>query len=183
MNIMSQSSLSVDPQDDSKRKGKREGPNNFILNHGTQCNILPWSKKMMLDSSMKFGRLARCLENDEYYVPDKPTKDGLDMKDPGDLMEYTTVMKEYCREVSELKQKWDELFSFVMSRVSPQSEEMIRLHKNFKKANEEKSPLALWRIVQATHENAKNGSHAVSIQDKILEPGNFCLFIVCIWAI
>ena len=128
----------------------------FMLTPGQWLN---WSKKFGLTAAQEYGALATLCENDAYPTLVKP-----DISDFGDMSDalgvnkilYLEACKANLKEEMLRKSKWVSLFAFMMERMSEISEELVRLDSGFAQANTDKDPLALWKILRATHASASS---------------------------
>jgi len=122
-----------------------------ILTFGPTNNWIDFAKKMATAACHRFGHLGDLVEQKTYYLPPSPKPD---MTIP-DLTQRDKVLDHEYRErsktINQLEREKPMLYAFVISKLSLESEDEIKRHKDYVDFNQKKDPLALWLALEELH--------------------------------
>jgi hypothetical protein len=125
-----------------------------MLRHGTDNNFPAFKKKISVAALEKYHDLGRMFDLGEYFSPEPIDVEFYDLDDDphglnlGDLRD---ARKSRTRKVENMKSDRAGMFAFIMLRLSNESLDAIKLEEGWDEANDEKDPLALWRLIETTH--------------------------------
>jgi hypothetical protein len=131
------------------RAPKKGAPSDGIFLEGNGSNWELFERLYKENARRTFGRLIDELDMDEDIVMPIEEPNG----DPNSF-EYKIAferIKITAKILAEMEEARFRLFGDIMTHISLQSENRVRLHADFGEANREQSPRMLWTIVRTTH--------------------------------
>jgi len=139
----------------NNQRGKNFNNNRFIpkpksLNAQVAVPI-DFAKKMATAACDRFGHLGDLVEQKAYYVPPLPKPD---MTIPDSTQRDKVLDQEYrerSKTINQLEREKPMIYAFVISKLSLESEDEIKRHKNYVDFNQKKDPLALWLALEELH--------------------------------
>ena len=121
------------------------------LTFGPSNNWIEFAKRMALAAGDRFGRLGDIIEQRTYSNIPLPTPD---MSIVDSVMRDEVLKSDY-RERSKIIIKMDTekpmLYSFIVSKLSADSEDELKRHKDDAAFNTSKDPLQLWLALEQLH--------------------------------
>lgn len=117
-----------------------------ILLYGTDGNFQLWKKKTSLAALEKYGDLGRLFDLSEYFSPPTIEIEDYDLdEDPHglNLSEYKDARKERNRHIAKMKADRSAMYAFMLSNMSNESLDAIKLLDGWPEADELKGPLTL----------------------------------------
>lgn len=142
-----------------KREGRRErapADRNAVptLLYGTHSNYTTFKKKLSLAALAQYKDLGRLFDTNEYYVPDEIDIEQYDLDyDPHEinLYEYKEARKNRTRRIESMRNDKAGLYALMLQHISNESLDAIKLREGWGAADEDKDPLMLWILIEATH--------------------------------
>ena len=135
--------------DNSISKDKR-------LTFGKQNNYDNFSDYIQVKGLADYGDLATALKHDDYKYVDIPAPkkaeciyDGATEAETSEI--FTTKCVEHGKAVDKQKIEKKKFYGFIYGCCSKESKIAIEGHVDYAAADTSKCPLALWRIISATH--------------------------------
>jgi hypothetical protein len=131
--------------------------------NGATNNLLAFKKAMGDFASYEYGRVGDLFRTGTKHVPDfpKPKAENLRL---GITQEVSKVIfdedvKAYARKLGKVEEDEVRLFGAIILRLSDHSRDRISQDSNWGSIESSKDPLALWKIILATHSGSGSNNH------------------------
>ena len=126
-------------------------------------NYRDFKRKAILYVQEKYGDIYKIFEKDEYPVYEDPEYDDEtfgDEFDPHGINKRIVLaeLAEVRADRKALKDAKVKVYAFILSHLSKESRDAIRVSEHFEGAHDSKCPLLLWKAITQTHIIAKTGS-------------------------
>lgn len=135
------------------------------LRNGSQNNFLKWREALSNAAQLEYGDCGRLVETGKKFVPEEVTsledrKKTEEAKKGSKLekaevdaieAEYVDDRKNRQRIIRELKNKETQLYNYVWSVMSKDSQDAVKMEAEYPDFNKTKNPEALWKAIEATH--------------------------------
>jgi len=121
------------------------------LTFGPSNNLIEFSKKMAIAAGHSYGRLADIMDHGTYYIPPLQVADMSIL----DSTMRDEVLKSDYRERSKIVMRMETdkpmLYAFIVSKLSLESEDEFKRHRDYTKIHANKDPLLLWKALESLH--------------------------------
>jgi len=125
-----------------------------VLKYGPFNNWIEFKKKLSIAALHKYGRLGGIIDEEEYDVPKPISFANYDSTtDPHGFIksEIKETIKERMSIIRKMEQDRPNLYGFMLSKMSAESEDEFKRHKDYTTINEKKDPLDLWLALKELH--------------------------------
>jgi len=132
-----------------------------LLRYGQDDNYCSFRERIIVAALERYKNLGRCIETGDYYVPPEVKQSDYDLtNDPYGVnkLRLQKAHEDRDKAIRSMNEDKPSLFSFIMSKLSQNSKEVVTHHKGWDTCNQEKRPLELWKIITATH-NSRQGRY------------------------
>ena len=125
-----------------------------VLKYGAACNFATFKPKLATKAMTLYGDLARCINTHEYYEPLPVEIEHYDAnEDPLGLildgLKYESRSR--AKHIAKMKQDRTPFYGFILTHLSRESLDAVKMHEHFSQVEAELDPLSLWLIVESTH--------------------------------
>ena len=128
-----------------------------MLRYGPSNNWIEFRKRVSIAAVEHYGKLGSCIEQESYYNPPPIDHDKYgpydEVNDPLGANKALLFEKIKAREriIEKLESDKDNLYGFIMSKLSDSSMDELKRHKDYDKINNKKDPLRLWMALKELH--------------------------------
>lgn len=126
-----------------------------MLTFGSNTNFSVFKEKLGIACLEKYGNLERIIEDSTYWEPPQisPAKyktDDNDMK-PILALDLSAAVKDRMSQISRMERGRPKLYGYIHSKISPESEQEMKKHRNYASFSKEVDPLELWKAMSERH--------------------------------
>ena len=124
-----------------------------ILRFGPNNNYVTFKDKLKTACVEKYGDLGRLIKDEAYWEPPKVDRTEFPKAD-SDIFEKQALIeaiKERATVIRKMKLDKSSMYAYIMSKMSPESIDEIKRHRDYSKADDTFDPLELWKIVKEIH--------------------------------
>jgi len=106
---------------------------------------------MVIAAGDRFGRLGDFIKSGAYYTPPLPTPDMtiLDSTMRDEVLKAD--FRERAKTINKLNTEKPQLYAFIMSKLSVESEDELKRHQSYSTFDDDKDPLGLWKALEQLH--------------------------------
>ena len=126
-----------------------------MLTFGTNTNYATFKEKLTISCVEKYGNLARFLNDGKYYEPDELNPDdfvtAVDAMKEIKRQEMLVEVKERRTAINKMKRERPNMYAYIFSKLSPESEQEVKRHKDYNTFTKSLDPLALWQAIMTKH--------------------------------
>ena len=124
-----------------------------VLKYGPDNNFQKFKEKLSRVALEKFGNMATFTETDQDYVvpavdtslyPNRAT-------DEVEKALYLEECKLRVKEIARIKEDKPKLYAMILLKLSQESIDEVRRHKDYCKFNTDKDPVELWKAIKELH--------------------------------
>ncbi len=137
-----------------ERTSESEGITKLSYGHGN--NFLQFTREFSRAAERKYYKLALIFTTGKYHV--YPPVDVEQFEFNGNALQkrqaelnYSDAIKVRSQNVNRMEEDKLPLFTFILDNLSPESEDAVKQQDGWQVAFEARDPLALWKLVEATH--------------------------------
>ena len=122
-----------------------------MLTFGTNTNYGTFKEKLTISCVEKYGNLARFLNDGKYYEPDELNPDdfvtAVDAMKEIKRQEMLVEVKERRTAINKMKRERPNMYAYIFLKLSPESEQEVKRHKDYNTFTKSLDPLALWEAI------------------------------------
>jgi hypothetical protein len=147
-----------------------------MLRYGPNNNYVTFKDRIKTACMEKYGDLGRLIELDKYWEPPAVDRAAFP-KAKEDLVERQALIeavKERASAIAKMKGNKSSMYAYIMSKMSTESLDEIKRHRDYDTVNENVEPLELWRIVREIHMISTKSKSARVIKRKSCEEYYAC---------
>ena len=129
-----------------------------ILTYGSNTNFAIFKEKIKTSCLEKYGNLGRLIEDNAYWMPDEideekyePQTGESEAQKEMRKIELQSTMKYRLSTINEMKRNRPNMYAYIYSKLSTESEDEIKREADFSTFSTEVDPLSLWKAVNKTH--------------------------------
>ena len=126
-----------------------------MLTFGSNTNFAVFKEKLGIACLEKYGNLGRIIEDSKYWEPATINPNDYKSSDPDIkqiiLLDLLSVVKDRRAQISRMDRERPNLYGYIYSKISPESEQEVKKHRNFSTFSKEVDPLDLWKAVSESH--------------------------------
>ena len=130
-----------------------------MLKFGPNNNYVLFKERLSTACLEKFGKLGRLIDLEEYWMPPEIDKRKYLVKDNKtddtvkEIMKQTMIqdIKDRSNLIAKMESNRDNMFAYIESKLSKESLDEVKRHKDYDAAKREVDPLRLWLIVKELH--------------------------------
>jgi hypothetical protein len=118
-----------------------------VLRFGPNNNYVTFKDKLKTACLEKYGDLGRLIKDEEYYEPPEVDKTDFPNAD-SDIFEKQALIeaiKERASLVRKMKLDKSSMYAYIMSKLSVESVDEVKRHRDYSKADDTFDPLELWK--------------------------------------
>ena len=137
-------------RDRTPKENKDDVP---ILKYGPDNNFQKFKEKLSRTALERFGNMATFIETDQDYVVSAVDTSRYPNRSTDDFEKilYLEECKLRVKEIAKIKEDKPKLYATILLKLSQESIDEVRRHKNYSTFNTEKDPVELWKAVKELH--------------------------------
>ena len=163
-----QKKLKTDKTSERPRETKDRDPLETTvprLRYGRDTNLLIFKQKLGIKAMQLYGNLARFIETDQYYEPERPDPSHYELGEDDDphgfnREEFRALLKEYTAEKAQMNRNKPQIYAFIYSYLSNESVDEVKKHERYAEFHLAKDPLELWLAIKETHKTGSTATNA-----------------------
>lgn len=130
-----------------------------MLRYGPNNNFVIFAERMSTACLEKYGALGKLIKLEKYWEPPEiKEEDYLEVNETGEkiLTEYKKAamlqaIKDRVNSISKMRDNRESMYAYITSKLSKESLDEIKRHKDFDSFDVSNDPLELWRAVKDIH--------------------------------
>eukprot|EP00590_Aulacoseira_subarctica_P002948 CAMPEP_0172417988 /NCGR_PEP_ID=MMETSP1064-20121228/4486_1 /TAXON_ID=202472 /ORGANISM="Aulacoseira subarctica , Strain CCAP 1002/5" /LENGTH=202 /DNA_ID=CAMNT_0013156619 /DNA_START=129 /DNA_END=734 /DNA_ORIENTATION=+ len=137
-------------------EGKKKDPEAIpALKYGPSNNFMFFKEALSNAALKEYGALGKMIkQGEEYSEPQEPDIDDYDLDDDPygiNKAKYIEDLKDYRKEINELKKNSPKLYGLITQYLSEESLDEIKSQEKWEEIDEAADPVGLWQLVEETH--------------------------------
>jgi hypothetical protein len=137
-------------------EGKKKDPEAIpVLKYGPSNNYTTFKEALANVALKEYGARGKLIkQGEEYREPKEPDVDEYDLDDDQygiNNAKYIEDLKDYRKEINELKRDRPKLYGLIPQYLSGESLDEIKRQEAWEKVDEAADPVGLWKLVDETH--------------------------------
>ena len=125
-----------------------------ILRFGVDNNFHKFRERLATAAIDRFGYLGELIETGRYYVPPPVDESLYDLDNDPHQLHLGALRREHDKRLQaiiDMRNERPKLYSMITSKLSSESIDEIKRHKDYDVFHVQKDPLALWKAIEETH--------------------------------
>ena len=136
--------------------GKKKDPEAIpVLKYGPSNNFMSFKEALANVALKEYGALGKLIkQGDEYSKPKEPDLRTYDLENDEygiNKARYIEYLKDYRKEVNELKRDRPKLYGLIVQYLSEESLDEVKRQDKYEAMAKAADPVGLWKLVETTH--------------------------------
>jgi hypothetical protein len=125
-----------------------------ILKYGPSNNFMVFKEALSKKALVEYGNLGKLIKLGYIPLPEQPDRESYALDEDVDginKLDYLEDMKQYWKEVAELKRDGPKLYGMMLKYLSDEILDAVQKEAGWSSVEADADPETLWQLVEAKH--------------------------------